>query len=218
MGGLNPVTAQRQSQLKRSRLGRVEADHEQVWQVLRAEGSGHQRELARVTGLHETKVQFYLSFLERAGYLWLEPGRRARRYWLINDTGEVAPKRLRGGHGVLDGNSGETYDVKEFIQRWPGEPAAADSMEQKSWLAMRMLRTFTVSELVMVTELDASKVERRVKALLTFHYLRSTEPSGGEAGYLLPQYRNTGPKAPAISQTLGKLYDYNSKDVIHLEG
>lgn len=83
---------------------------------------------------------------------------------------------------------------------------------------MRMLRTFTISELQTVTELGKGKLQRRVKQMVKFHYLRRTEASGGEAGYMLPQYRNTGPRAPAISEPLNRLYDHNTQEIIVYQG
>ena len=218
MKELTPLAAAKMGRVKPAKLGQKESEHRLIWSCLRKLAPTNHRGVVKKTGLSEGKVQFYLSFLERAGYLWREPSHQSPRYWLIQNTGREAPRRMRGGSAAYDPNSGKTYEVKEFIQRWPGEPAAVGSPEQKSWLAMRMLRTFTVSELVSATGLEEPVLERRVKALLAFQYLRATEPSCGEAGYLLPQYRNTGPRAPVINESLGKLYDYNSKDVIHLEG
>ena len=214
MAERKPVDATAQQRLKRARLGRLEQDHQRIWSQLQDLRGAHPRELARETGLHEQKIGFYLGFLERAGYVWLEPGKRLRRFWLVRETGQLAPVRLRGGQAVKDLNTGETYPVPECINRWPDCPAARDSLEQKSWLAMRMLRTFTVSELATVTELKARPLKRRVKQLLSFRYLRQVEHSGGEPGYLLPQYRNTGPKAPVIHPGLNSLYDFNSKEVM----
>lgn len=114
---LTPVAQTIKSKLKRARLGQLEADHQAVWDALTAAGAAHPRELARKTGQSENKIGFYMTFLERAGYLWMEPGVRLRRFWLINNTGDLAPRRLRGGQNVADDNTGETYAVPEIITR-----------------------------------------------------------------------------------------------------
>lgn len=74
---LVPVAGGHQkNRLKRARLGPLEALHQRIWQGLRelapVTGSG----LARALGANDHEVRFYLSVLERAGYLWRQPHTR----------------------------------------------------------------------------------------------------------------------------------------------
>ena len=216
---LKPLAGITKQRLMRSRLGNLEADHQKIWETLRTESSMTLKELSRTTGLHDNKIQFYLSFLERAGYTWYEPGlkRMHRRYWLIIDTGAQAPQRLRGNQAVFDPNTGDTYEVPEVHHRWPAKPPGLGSPEHKLWQAMRMLRVFTVGELTAVTELDKETVTSHVELLHRFTYLRQTESSMDEAGYMLPAYRNTGSTAPCINFRLRRLYDFKTREIICLD-
>ncbi|KEQ19197.1 hypothetical protein [Endozoicomonas numazuensis] len=217
MTELKPVTEIKKRSLKRARLVGLEEDLGRVWQLLRTLKGATSRALSMKTGLRECKVRYYLSFLERAGYLWREPKGSKARFWLIHNTGPVAPYRLHGGHAVSDLNTKQVYEVPVDIRRWPGPPAEAGSEAFKIWQGMRMLRNFTVSELKGVTEVDKAVIQMQVSQLHQFNYLRRSQDSLGEPSYLLPQYRNTGEKPPAVNMQLGRLYDYKTKEIIVLE-
>lgn len=219
MEALKPLGQKDKRKYRRARLGELEASHSKVWAALRELSPATVHELARVSGLTDIKVGFYLSFLERAGYVWLQVHSRPRLYWLVNDTGWEAPQRLRKGRAVFDPNTNETYEVRELLERWPGEPAPVGTAEFDLWHAMRILRNFTVGELAAVTGQDTSVVQERVNNLMCFDFLRKTEPSLGKTSYLLPKYRvDYGEKPPAINMQLGKLYIYKTKETISIQG
>lgn len=219
MDALKPVGQQQKRKLRNARLGQLEASHANVWTALRGLSPATTQELARATGLTNIKVGFYLSFLERAGYVWLEVHSNPRLYWLVNNTGREAPQRLRKGQAVFDPNTDEIYEVPELFERWPGQAAPVGSAEFDLWNAMRMLRNFTVSELALVTEQESAVVQERVDNLMRFDYLRQSAPSLGEPSYVLPKYRaDEGQKPPAINMQLGKLYIYKTKEIISLQG
>lgn len=217
MTELKPVTEIKRRSLKRARLVGLEEDLSQVWQLLRTLKGATPRALSTKTRLRECKVRYYLSFLERAGYLWREPKGAKARFWLIHNTGPVAPYRLHGGRAASDLNTGQIYEVPTHIERWPGSPAEIGSDDFKIWQGIRLLRNFTVSELHGVTEVARNVIQMQVDQLHQFTYLRRSQDNLDEPGYMLPQYRNTGEKPPAISRQLGRLYDYKTKEIIVLE-
>ena len=219
MDALKPVGQKDKRKLRRARLGHLEANHAKVWTALRGLSPATSYELARATGLTDIKVRFYLSFLERAGYVWLQVHSNPRLYWLINNTGREAPQRLRKGEAVFDFNTNEIYEVPKQVQRWPGEPAPVGSAEFDLWNAMRILRNFTVSELSCVTEQKPAVVQQWVDNLMQFDYLRKSAPSLEEPSYVLPKYRaDEGQKPPAINMQMGKLYIYKTREVISIKG
>ncbi|WP_330925273.1 hypothetical protein [Candidatus Sororendozoicomonas aggregata] len=186
-----------------------------LWQALREMAPIRVNRLYAAARVTDKPGILYLDLLERAGYVWRSPG-KPRTCYLVNNTGPLAPVvcNRNGRYQLRDENTGQTVDVPDTIDYWPGEPDGPHSPRHKTWLAMRMLRTFTVGELVMTTELDAPVVEAQVAELHAFHYLREAPASDGQASFMLPFHRNTGPRAPVVSHTLHLLYDHNSKEVV----
>ena len=196
--------------------GRQRTGIQRLWRALRQLFPATAKELAEMAELSDSTALFYLNFLERAGYLWREP-QPTRLYHLIKNTGRHAPQMRSNGSELYDTNNEDVLPVPEKLDRWPGEPAKAGSPEHCIWQAMRMLRTFTVGELAVVTEQEEAVISAQVKNLHRFKYLRECEASFGEPGYLLPLYRDTGDKPPAICNRLGKLYDFKTKEIISLQ-
>ena len=189
-----------------------------VWDVLREKRGLLINDLIVVSGQEHAIVKQFCSQLERAGYLWHEPRYAGCRFWLIHDTGRFAPSPLAGGRLIEDFNKGEFYQISAITRKWPDNPPPLGSLEQQCWLAMRMLRNFTVGELELVTEHPPQAIDRWIKQLLSFSYVRQTEISGGEMGYQLPYHCATGPKAPAINSDINRLFDFNTRQFFVREG
>ena len=188
-----------------------------LWRAIRQLFPATASELAELAELSDSTALTYLNWLERAGYIWREP-RPSRLYWMIRNTGRHAPQMRDNFTALYDPNTDDEMAVPSVLERWPSEPVPVGSPEHRIWQAMRMLRNFTVSELAIVTELDAAQVRVQVHNLHSFNYLRETERSFGEPSYLLPKYRDTGDKPPAVNTQLGKLYDYKTKEIISIRG
>lgn len=83
---------------------------------------------------------------------------------------------------------------------------------QKVWQAMRVLRRFTVADLVATAEVGESLARKYVRALAQAGHLVNARPrvSGRPGSWELWQLlRDSGPQAP-IKRTHGGVYDPNS--------
>ena len=88
----------------------------------------------------------------------------------------------------------------------------------RMWRAMRMLRQFTIADLVATAEASHANATRFVWALTRAGYLRIVTPKrsgrkGGAAVYLLA--RDTGPYAPRHRRD-GTIFDSSGSDVATL--
>jgi len=89
----------------------------------------------------------------------------------------------------------------------------------RAWHSMRMLRQFTISDLVATAEIGVSNVGKYLLALKACGYVRVTSPKrdgvrGGCELYRL--VKNTGPKPPRCRSN-GMLYDPNTDEEINYE-
>ena len=186
-----------------------------LWQVLREWEPSIALTLFNGAGVSDGDGRDYLQFLERAEYVWREPGSR-KRYWLLKDTGPAAPRKVNRGLQLFDGNTGQLLEVPAELHRWPGEPEAMDSPAGKIWQAMRIKRMFSEAELVGITELDQAVVSQHIEQLASFRYLwPAGEDLSGDRCWKLPGHLgNQKPKPPAINLRLKRLYDFNRKVVV----
>lgn len=93
----------------------------------------------------------------------------------------------------------------------------------KIWKAMRILRRFTVAELVAVVETSTARTVGWYASLLTrTGFLRVIRPSGVGAGrgstatYQL--LRDSGPTAPSVVHRRTAIYDHNTDTTYALKG
>lgn len=134
----------------------------------------------------------------------------------MHDTVALAPQRLRGGQAIHDGNTGQVYQVPEFIRPWPGQPAAG-TPEHKMWQAMRILRIFTPGELEAVTGVAPELIRDQLDVLHRAGYLGEAAASMGEASWRLLPHQAGGDRPPAISRALGLVYNYQTKKLSRIE-
>jgi hypothetical protein len=90
------------------------------------------------------------------------------------------------------------------------KPKARD----RAWQSMRILRQFTVIDLMATAEMTHANASAYIRALARSGYLRVAQPAksvlGGQAVYQL--VRDTGPYAPRL-QTDGRTYDVNTHQI-----
>lgn len=101
--------------------------------------------------------------------------------------------------------------TRNFTRRI-GQTRAAAGRHQadKIWQAMRMLRRFTVAELVAVVETStASTVGSYASVLARTGFLRVQRFHRAPASYLL--IRNSGPTPPSIVHRRTAVYDHNTE-------
>lgn len=169
-------------------------DREKMWAAMRQEGAFTQSRIAHLAGCGKSKVQDYLKGLMAAGFVVkLDGGGKPFTkavYELARDTGVDAP-RVRTD-GTLLPASGRT----------------------RMWNAMRILKVFTVDELV-----DAASLpDALIAASEAAYYCRWLE----QGGYLwfcwglwtFKPAKFTGAKAPQILR-IKALFDPNLGTVVY---
>lgn len=169
-------------------------DREKVWAAMRQEKTFTQSRIAHLAGCGKGKVQDYLRGLCRAGFVRNlgEAGKyfTVSQYELVIDTGVDAP-RVRTD-GTLLPTSGRN----------------------RMWNTMRVLKVFTVDELVNAASLPESPIatseaEHYCLWLQRGGYLAHT---GGVFTFLQAKY--TGAKAPQILRVKA-LFDPNLGEVVY---
>lgn len=86
----------------------------------------------------------------------------------------------------------------------------------RAWQSMRILRTFTLPELVATADITPSNAKKYVRGLCTAGYVRvaRAKDNGRKGGHALYRLvRDTGPHAPRL-QINGLTYDTNTHTVI----
>lgn len=178
-----------------------------MWTAIRALGLSGPFRLAEVvdrTRQNKATIRSFLIGLWRAGVLSATPPERrgdATLYALANDPGSETPRLTRDGG--LD---------------------TAPTHQERLWLAMKPLGSFTAPELVMacgnaVTNAQASSYIGRLAAA---GYLVETEPCRTVSGqnrrarYALRMGRDTGPRPPAVRRDK-TVFDLNLGRVVGRE-
>lgn len=95
--------------------------------------------------------------------------------------------------------------------------AARRTARYRAWQSMRMLRRFTVPDLVATAEVRNDNAGNYVRALLDAGFLRVVKPKregvkGGHPIYLL--VRNTGPKPPLVRGHGRTVWDANTDEEV----
>jgi len=86
----------------------------------------------------------------------------------------------------------------------------------RAWQSMRILRRFTIPEIVATAEIGRSNADKYIRFLVSFGYIRIATHKrdgarGGHAVYML--VRNTGPSQP-VARSTGALYDANTGYIV----
>jgi len=92
---------------------------------------------------------------------------------------------------------------------------AQHNARYRAWQSMRMLRRFSIPDLVATAEISNANVSKYVRRLLHAGYLRVAQEkrSGIAGGHTVYQLiRNTGPSQPRCRSN-GTLYDPNTGEV-----
>lgn len=104
------------------------------------------------------------------------------------------------------------------VPAWKRSPLKKRTARARSWQSMRVLRRFTLPDLVATAEIGAANAKAYTIALRRAGYVRCVlarrAGKGGHAVYMLA--RNTGPRAPMVRNN-GTVWDANSDAVYPLE-
>lgn len=94
--------------------------------------------------------------------------------------------------------------------------AVPTTMRSRMWQSMRVMRRFSVRDLIAVAEASDSHVRRYVRELRRAGYVRPVHITNftalNDTIYLL--IRNTGPQAPRIRRHSNVVWDPNTRDKI----
>lgn len=163
----------------------------QMWKVLRESKIPlSRREISSKIGIDTKKCEHqYLNCLVGAGFVERLEGKPAR-WKLVRDGGVEAPRFKADGTLIIASGSHEAI-----------------------WRAMRILKTFTLTELYGYVSALASfdTVKSYVVMLNKVGYLRSARKPNCKAVYTL--IKNTGPKPPQIMK-VKEVYDPNVDEII----
>lgn len=173
---------------------------EVVWAAIRSLRRFTLLDLEAVTRVPTGTLQTYLLGLTAAGYLErTQVARMQPATWaLVRDVGVDAPRVTRRGKPVTQGSGRE-----------------------RLWRSMRILKDFSLAELVATASVGGAPVARHeaytyLLALVKASYVRSTvapTTTGRLARYLLVPAFNTGPRAPMV-QRIKQVYDPNVGRVV----
>lgn len=106
---------------------------------------------------------------------------------------------------------------RTLYQRRNWADHAAGDARQVIWASMRVLLTFTVSQLETVTEFSADRIREYLRQLARAGYVRALAKSSGVREAVWRLVKNTGPKAPRASLRNG-LTDLNTGQTFDKEG
>ncbi|MES1936712.1 hypothetical protein [Salinisphaera hydrothermalis] len=167
-----------------------------MWRLIRAQPSGISiHALAGDTGASMKSARHYVYALLSAGVLEVSEQRpdQTHRYRLVRDTGPVPPR----------------HDGDQLV--------TAPTTRYRIWQAIRVMRSYTVRDLVATAECRVEPVRHLVRDLVDAGYARVTQPahrpSGRHARYQL--LRDTGP-LPLVRHKSGALTDPNTHEEINL--
>jgi hypothetical protein len=171
----------------------VPTDREKIWAAIRQEKTFTLTQLAHLTGCREHKVKDYVRGLVASGHVRRPEGAKLftkTEYILAQDTGVDAP-RVRLDGTVLPA-SGRT----------------------RMWNAMRILKVFTVDDLVNAASLpEASIAEGEAEYYCKWLVYGGYLGSGGGVFHFIPA-KYTGAKAPQILR-IKALFDPNLGAVVY---
>lgn len=167
-----------------------------VWAAIRKLRTFSKLDLEAETRAPLGTLQTYLRGLTLAGYLSRSDSARLTpaTWTLVRDVGVEAPRVTRDGKTVTQGDA-----------------------SQRMWQTMRIVKQFTLAELVAVAQVDYLAARSYVRLLLRARYLRSTIEAvprrGRQAQYRLVPALDTGPRAPMI-QRIRQVWDPNLQRVM----
>lgn len=137
---------------------------------------------------HIAFLRSYLRALEKAKYIQcvFREARGKKVYRLVKSTGPQAP--IPSQENVVDPNI-----------------SGSDS-RTRCWTAMRILKTFSISDVVICTELSIGCVRSYVANLVKAGFLKTSGPKNNRHYKLV---RNSGPLAPCLIKNC--LFDLNTE-------
>jgi hypothetical protein len=180
----------------------VPQGRQRIWQAIRALRKFSYLDLQAATLNSEPVIQTYLLGLTNAGYLKCErssktaKGQYGKRRWeLVRDVGVEAPRVTARG-----------------------EPVTQGAARQAMWQTMRILRRFSVRELVAAgtserVQLKLIDARDYVSHLQRAGYLKNEGGRGVEGRYTLVPTRYSGPRAPQV-QRIKQVFDPNLNKVV----
>ena len=184
----------------------------QIWRCIRELRVFRQQDVVDRGVATGKWISLHVNAWMEAGYLWREPVRQGR-YWLVRDTGPLAPTVEVSTGRVFDPNRNEA--MPPVTRVWPGPPQASCSVQGKLWRSMRILSQFCRGDLQEATELKAEPCDRYLKALLRAGYFRLMgENAMGYPVYLLT--RDTGPMPPTVHNGWKLVWDHNDELVYEM--
>jgi len=160
-----------------------------VWdEIRRAEGAFAEPWLSNTAKVQIRTVRSYLQCLVAGGILSSEDG-PPRLYRLVHNTGLHAPRIRPNGTAVEQGRG-----------------------RASAWLAMRVLKRFTVRELHAACGATEVDIKSFCKHLLKAGYLKAAVKGAGGAPSTYLLIRNTGPLPPQVTR-IKCVYDQNLGEV-----
>lgn len=170
-----------------------------IWTAIRKLRRFTKLDLEAATRVNMDTLASYLQGLTKAGYLTrTDRGFAAPSTWTLErDVGVEAPRVTRAGKPVTQGLGRE-----------------------RMWHAMRILKDFSLSELVSTASAGGKAVSPQeaqyyIKHLHHARYLKFTVKNASHraARWMLIPVRNTGPRAPMI-QSIRVVFDPNLGQVV----
>lgn len=133
----------------------------------------------------------------------------------LTDAGRAA---VAEGKTLRSGGKGQAHTGRRFVE---------GSLRERAWLAMRILRKFSIADLAMrAAQGEEKSIDTNLRdycrVLIKAGYLvelpvREGGPTKrGYNRYALIDERNTGPKPPVHRQTAGTVWDPNTESEIPL--
>lgn len=175
----------------------VGSHREMAWKEMITRTTFTVGEVASAVGIERNKVSTFVQFLLKKNRLATVKSQRPYKFKVLDNTPLAFGKGQRAGEGIKSHRKG-------------------NKPRQRMWNTMRVMRVFTVLDLMMAAEVQRNTAHTYLMRLKRAGYVRVTKPGGNRHGeraiYLL--VRNSGPKSP-IDKGEGGMWDINDQQ-LHL--
>lgn len=173
---------------------------ERAWQTMVRLEAFTVEQVAAEAGVAKKEVSTFVQFLRRHNRVVTVRAKRPYRFKVTQTEGLTFGKGQRPGGGVRRHRKG-------------------NKPRQKMWNTMRVMRKFSVMDLMMAAEVGRVCAHGYASLLVKAGYLRELSPGGNRKGaqavYLLLRY--TGPKSPVEKRAQGGMWDVNEQQLYPFE-
>lgn len=172
------------------------SNRELIWQAIRKLQTFSIKDIENITKINSATILSFLTNLEKARVVSkktinLRSCINTSQYTLIKDCGLVAPQVNKRG---------------EFLE---------DNAQSRMWKAIRILKTFTLRDLIVTASSDISAISTSA-AITYLGYLKKAgyiTKKNQDKSYKLVFAMNSGIKAPQIQKTKS-IYDPNLNKIV----